>query len=173
MLVGTPSDHAQGVDDLFRRGKESFADAQAVVLKLRERFPTSKIALVGTSAVTVSVGNALERDLDIAVAEAFVLTSPVTVSHKGSATISDLDVDGARHRVLVVSNLHDQCVSFPAYAGKRLAEGNHYAFIEVDSTEGEASEKCRARSPHVFLGIETDVLRDIQGWLDGQPMRVQ
>lgn len=171
VLVDTPSDHAQGVDDLFRRSKESFADTQAVVARVRARFPASKIALVGTSAGTVSVGNALERDPDIA--DAFVVTSPVTVSHKGSATIADLDVDGTRHRVLVVSNLNDQCVSSPAYAGKRLAEGNHYAFIEVDSTEGEASEKCGARSPHGFLGIETGVLRDIQGWLDGQPMRMQ
>ena len=171
VLVDTPSDHAQGVDDLFRRSKQSFIDTQAVTAKLRERFPTAKIALVGTSAGTVSVGNALERDPGIAAA--FVLTSPVTVAHRGGATISGLDVDGTQHRVLVVSNLHDQCVASPAYAGKRLAEGNHYAFIEVDSTEGEASSKCGGRSPHGFLGIETNVLHDIQAWLDGQPIQMQ
>jgi alpha-beta hydrolase superfamily lysophospholipase len=88
VLADAPSDHAPGVDDLFRHGKESFADTQAIVAKVRERFPTSKIALVGTSAGTVSVGNALERDPNIA--DAFVLTSPVTVSRKGGgATISD------------------------------------------------------------------------------------
>jgi pimeloyl-ACP methyl ester carboxylesterase len=88
VLADAPSDHAPGVDDLFRHGKESFADTQAIVAKVRERFPTSKIALVGTSAGTVSVGNALERDPNIA--DAFVLTSPVTVSRTGGgATISD------------------------------------------------------------------------------------
>ncbi|KXU88812.1 hypothetical protein CI15_10970 [Paraburkholderia monticola] len=170
VLVDTPSDHVEGVDDLFRRSKKSFADTQAIVAKVRERFPTSKIALVGTSAGTVSVGNALERDAGIA--DAFVLTSPVTVSRKGGgANISDLDVDGNTHRVLVVSNKNDQCVSSPAYAGKRLAERNHYAYVEVGSTEGEGdvATRCGGHSPHGFLGIETEVIGDVQGWLEGQP----
>ncbi|MGF6810993.1 hypothetical protein OKW30_006185 [Paraburkholderia sp. Clong3] len=174
VLVDTPSDRAPGVDDLFRRSKESFADTQAIVAKLRERFPKSKIALIGTSAGTVSVGNALERDPSIA--DAFVLTSPVTVSHKGGgATISDLDVDGTTHRVLVVSNRNDQCVSSPAYAGKRLAESNHFAYVEVGSTEGEGdtSTRCGGHSPHGFLGIETEVLANIHGWLRGQPLQKQ
>jgi hypothetical protein len=168
VLVDTPSDHTQGVDDLFRRSKESFADTQAIVAMVRERFPTSKIALVGTSAGTLSVGNALERNPDIA--DAFVLTSPVTVARKGGATISDLDVDGATHRVLVVSNRSDQCLSSPSFAGKRLAGSNHYAYVEVDSTQGEgdASARCGGRSPHGFLGIETEVIGDIHGWLHGQ-----
>jgi hypothetical protein len=174
VLVDTPSDHEQGADDLFRRSKESFADTQAVVAKVRERFPAAKLALVGTSAGTVLVGNALERDPNLA--DAFVLTSPVTVSRKGGgATIADLDVDGSAHRVLVVSNRGDQCVSSPAYAGKRLAERNHYAYVEVDSTEGEGdlSTRCGGHSPHGFLGIETEVLGAIHGWLQGEPQPAQ
>ncbi|QBQ96920.1 hypothetical protein [Paraburkholderia pallida] len=170
VLVDTPSDHTEGVDDLFRRSKESFADTQAVMATLRQRFPNSKIALVGTSAGTVSVGNALDRDPTLA--DAFVLTSPVTVSHKGSAAIGDLDVDGTKYRVLVVSNEHDACVSSPAYAGKRLAEHNHFDFVSVDSTDGsgDTSEKCGGHSPHGFLGIEKEVLGGINNWLVGQPV---
>jgi pimeloyl-ACP methyl ester carboxylesterase len=169
VLVDTPSDHTQGVDDLFRLSGESLSDIQAVMGKVRARFPSSKIALVGTSAGTVSVANALERDPDIA--DAFVLTSPVTVSHKGSPSLSGvLDVDGNKHRVMIVSNKNDQCVSSPAYAGKRLAEHFNYAFVEVESTDGEgdSSQKCAAHAPHGFLGIEKEVLGDIQGWLNAQ-----
>jgi len=104
------------------------------VATLRQRFPTSKIALVGTSSGTVSVGNALQRDP--ALAEAFVLTSPVTVSHRGGGTLASLDVDGTKYRALVVSNQHDECVSSPAYASKHLAEHNHFDFVQVDSTDG-------------------------------------
>lgn len=167
-LVDTPSDKAQGVDDLFRLTKDSFIDMQAIVATLRQRFPTSKIALVGTSSGTVSVGNALERDP--ALADAFVLTSPVTVSRRGGGTLANLDVDGTKYRVLVVSNKHDECPAAPAYAGKRLAENNHFDFVQVDSTEGrdDTSAQCGGHSPHGFLGIEPEVLGDINGWLNGQ-----
>lgn len=173
VLVDTPSDHAEGVDDLFRRSKASFTDTQAVMATLRQRFPNSKVALVGTSAGTASGNNALDRDPTMA--DAFVLTSPVTVSHKGSATIADLDVDGTKHRVLVVSNEHDECVSSPAYAGKRLAEHNHFDFVSVDSLDGggDASQKCGGHSPHGFLGIEMEVLGKINGWLAGRPLAAQ
>ena len=167
-LVDTPSDKAQGVDDLFRLTKDSFTDTQAIVTKLRQLFPNAKIALVGTSSGTVSVGNALQRDSTLA--DAFVLTSPVTVSRRGGDTLAGLDVDGAKYRVLVISNEHDECPAAPAYAGKRLAEHNHFDFVQVDSTEGrgDTSTQCGGHSPHGFLGIEPEVLGDINGWLNGQ-----
>lgn len=168
VLVDTPSDHADGVDDLFRLTKESFADTQAIVATLRQRFPNARIALVGTSSGTVSVGNALQRDP--ALADAFVLTSPVTFSRRGGGMLAGLDVDGTKHRVLVVSNEHDDCVSSPAYGGKRLAEHNHFSFVQVDSTDGrgEKSTECGGHSPHGFLGIEMEVLRDVRDWLATQ-----
>lgn len=167
-LVDTPSDHAQGVDGLFRLDKESFKDTQAIVATLRQRFPNAKIALVSTSAGTLSVGNALQRDPSLA--DAFVLTSPVTVSRRGGGSLANLDVDGTTHRVLVVSNEHDACVSSPAFAGKRLAGHNHFDFVSVDSTEGGGDREtdCGGHSPHGFLGIEKAVLGDIDGWLAGK-----
>jgi hypothetical protein len=137
---------------------------------VRERFPGAKIALVGTSAGTMSVGNALQRDPGLV--DAFVLTSPVTVARGagGSGAISDVDVDGTKYRVLVVSNEHDACLVSPAYAGKRLAEHNHFDFISVDSTAGGGDRvaDCGGHSPHGYLGIETDVLGQINRWLRGE-----
>lgn len=175
-LVDTPSDHPNGVDDTFRLSKESFTDTQAVVAALRQRFPNSKIALVSTSAGTMSVGNALDRDPTLA--DAFVLTSPVTVPHKGSPSLASLDfgsVKTAKYRLLTVSNADDGCVSSPAFSGKRFAKRNDFDYVEVESSEGagDRGEQCGAHSPHGFLGIEKEVLGDISEWLNGQPVAAQ
>ncbi|TDV06943.1 alpha/beta hydrolase family protein [Paraburkholderia caballeronis] len=168
VLVDTPSDHASGSEDLFRLGKESLADTQAIVTALRQRFPSSKIALVGTSRGTVSVGNALQRDP--ALADAYVLTSPVSVAQRGRPGVSGLDADGTKARVLVVANRHDGCAASAFASGSALAERNHFAFVAVDSTEGggDAKAECGGHSPHGFLGIERDVLDGIGNWLDGR-----
>ena len=174
VLVDTPSDYANGIDDGFRLGKDSFSDTEAVVKALRQRFPLSKVALVGTSRGTVSVGNALERDPGVA--NAFVLTSPVSIAQRGKAGVSGLDADGTKIRVLVISNQHDACPAASFYGGKRLAERNHFEFIAVESTEGGGDKQadCGAHSPHGFLGIESQVLGAIQGWLNNdQPAATQ
>jgi pimeloyl-ACP methyl ester carboxylesterase len=173
VLVDTPSDNADGVDDSFRLGKDSFTDTATIVRALRQRFPSSKIALVGTSRGTVSVGNAIERDPGVA--DAFVLTSPVSIARRRNAGLSGMHVDGTKYRVLVVSNQHDACPASPLYGGKRLAERNHFDFIAVDSTEGGGSAQadCGGHSPHGFLGIEDEALADINGWLTGHPVAAQ
>jgi hypothetical protein len=167
VLVDTPSDKTDGVDDLFRLSSESFVDSKAVVTQVRQRFPNAKIALVGTSSGTVSVGNALQRDATLA--DAYVLTSPVTVSRREGGTLAGLDADGTKYRVLIVSNQHDECPSSPSYAAKQLADRNHFDFVSVDSDEGSGNKpsECQGHSPHGFLGIEREVLGDIQGWLSG------
>ena len=173
VLYDAPSDYADGVSDPFRLSKDSIADLKAVIGELHKRFPSSKIALVGTSRGTVSVGNAIERDPGVA--DAFVLTSPVTVARGHTIGISGMHVDGTKARVLVVSNQHDACPVSPLYGGKRLAERNHFDFIAVDSAEGGGSVQadCGGHSPHGFLGIEQRVLENICDWLTGQPVAAQ
>ncbi|MFK4443550.1 hypothetical protein ABH944_003928 [Caballeronia udeis] len=173
VLVDTPSDYANGIDDSFRLGKDSLRDTEAVVKALRQRFPSSKVALVGTSRGTSSVGNAIERDPSLA--DAFVLTSPVSIAQRGNAGVSGLDADGTKIRVLVVSNQHDACPVALFYGAKGLAERNHFDFISVDSTEGGGNRAadCGGHSPHGFLGIEAQVLDAINGWLNGQPAATQ
>lgn len=157
-LVDTPSDKVQGIADLFRLSRESFTDTQAVVATFRQRFLGSKIVLVGTNPGTVPVGNAQQRDPRLAAA--FVLTSPVTVSHRGDETLVSLDVDGTKYRVLVASNQRDGCVSSPAYAGRHLPERNHFDFAQVDPADdsGNRQTECGGNSPHGFPSIEKECL---------------
>ena len=60
-IVDTPSDQSSGMNDAFRLSDAHVQDLSAVVAVLRQRFPAAKIALVGTSRGTISVGNALRQ----------------------------------------------------------------------------------------------------------------
>lgn len=166
VLVDAPSDMQQrGMNDYFRRSKEALTDQRAIVAQVRQRFPNSKIALVSTSRGTVTVGNVLEHAPELAYG--YVLTSPesVAIKHPG---ISDLDVpEQYRGKVLIVSNKNDVCPVANYAGGKRLASRNNVAFIIEESDEGGGDKQsdCGPRSPHGFLGIEGDTLKDIDGWM--------
>jgi len=168
-MIDTPSDYANGIEDGFRHSKDSLRDVEAAVQALRKRFPSSRIALVGTSRGTSSVGNVLEHNPGLA--DAFVLTSPVAIARKDRAGVSGLEADGTKFRVLVLSNRDDACPAAMFYAAKQLADKNHFNFIAVESTGGggDRQAECSGHSPHGFLGIEDKVLGEINQWLAGLP----
>lgn len=169
VMIDTPSDYANGIEDGFRHTKDSLRDVEAAVLALRKRFPSSRIALVGTSRGTSSVGNVLERSPGLV--DAFVLTAPVSIARKDRAGVSGLTADGTKLRVLVVSNRNDACPAALFYGAKQLADKNHFNFIAVESTDGggDRQAECSGHSPHGFLGIEGKVLGEINGWLADLP----
>lgn len=166
VLTDAPSDmQLRGMDDYYRRSKDALADQRAIVAQVRQRFPNSKIALIGTSRGTVTVGNVLEHAPELA--DEYVLTSPesVAVKHPG---ISDLDVsEQYRSNVLIVSNKRDVCRVANYAGGKRLAARNNVAFITEESDEGggDRQSDCGGHSPHGFLGIEGDTLKNINAWI--------
>jgi hypothetical protein len=106
-IFDAPSDQSSGMNDAFRLGEVHAQDIHVVIAALRQRFPAAKIALVGTSRGTVSVGNALEREPHDA--DAYVLTSPVTIASRGQAGLSGMHWDVGTSPVLVVSNENDAC----------------------------------------------------------------
>ena len=169
VMIDTPSDYANGVEDAFRHSRDSLRDVEAAVQALRKRFPSSRIAVVGTSRGTSSVGNVLEHKPSLA--DAFVLTSPVAIARKDRAGVSGLEADGTKLRVLVLSNRNDTCPAAMFYAARQLADKNHFNFIAVESTDGggDRQAECSGHSPHGFLGIEDKVLGEINHWLAGLP----
>ncbi|MBK5119208.1 hypothetical protein IQ288_04865 [Burkholderia sp. R-69980] len=166
VLTDAPSDmQMRGMDDYYRRSKDALADQKAIVAQVRQRFPNSKIVLVSTSRGTVTVGNVLEHAPELA--DEYVLTSPesVAIRHPG---IPDLDVpEQYRGKVLIVSNKNDVCPVANYAGGKHLASRNNVAFITEESDEGggDRQSDCGGHSPHGFLGIEGDTLKDINDWL--------
>lgn len=169
VMIDTPSDYPNGVEDAFRHSKDALRDVEAAVQALRQRFPSSRIALIGTSRGTSSVGNVMERNPGLV--DAFVLTAPVSIARKGRAGVSGLDADGTRLHALVLSNRNDACPAALFHGAKQLADKNHFDFIAVESTEGggDMQADCSGRSPHGFLGIEDQVLEEIDRWLTGLP----
>ena len=168
-IFDAPSDNAGGMPDVFRLGADTVTDVGGAVSELRKRYPGAKVALLGTSRGTITVGNALKRQPGLA--DAFVLTSPVTQANHGQAGLSGLSWKGNKARVLVLSNEHDGCQVSPPDAAKRMAEENGFDFITVSSSMGDGDRKsdCKSQSPHGFLGIETTVLDSINGWLNKNP----
>ena len=164
-LFDTPSDHADGVKDHFRLSKDAVKDVETAVSEVRKRFPNSKVALLATSRGTITAGNVLKRDP--AVADAYILTSPVTQANKGQLGLSELSWPDNKARVLVVSNEHDGCDVSPFDAAKNLASANGFDFIAVSSNLSKRNaDECGANSPHGFLGIETSTLDAIRKWLE-------
>ncbi len=170
-IFDAPSDNAGGMPDVFRLRADTVTDVGGAVSELRKRYPGAKVALLGTSRGTITVGNVLKRQPGLA--DAFVLTSPVTQANHGQAGLSGLSWNGNKARVLVLSNEHDACQVSPPDAAKRMAEENGFDFVAVSSSTGGGDRKsdCKAQSPHGFLGIETTVLDSINGWLNNDPSR--
>ncbi|WP_118179736.1 hypothetical protein [Paraburkholderia phosphatilytica] len=172
-IFDAPSDNASGMNDVFRLSADGAQDIAVVVAELRKRYPNAKVALIGTSRGTISVGNVLKRNP--ALADAYVLTSPVTNAGGGQAGLSGLSWEGNKARVLMLSNEHDGCFVSPFSGAKRVANSNGFDFVAVSSSEGGGSRKaeCGANSPHGYLGIEQQVLDTINGWLNGKPVAAQ
>ncbi|MFM0210244.1 hypothetical protein PQQ96_22845 [Paraburkholderia sediminicola] len=164
-IVDAPSDQSSGMNDAFRLSEAHAQDIHVVVAALRQSFPAAKIALVGTSRGTISVGNVLHREPRLA--DAYVLTSPVTIGTRGESGLSGMHWDVGATPVLVVSNENDGCRVSPFSAARTLAEDNRFQFLAVSSSErGRVrADECGAKSPHGFLGIETQVLSTISQWL--------
>jgi len=164
-----PSDYARGMDDSFRLSAEHVQDVAAAVALLRKQYPQAHIALVGTSRGSISVGNVLRQQPQLA--DAYVLTSPVTVAGRGGPGLSGVSWTKSAARVLVVSNHGDDCPVSPLWAAQKMAETNGFDFIAVSSDAGDTRMPgaCGAHSPHGYLGIEQSVLDQINGWLRGTP----
>ena len=168
-IFDAPSDNAAGMQDVFRLSPDASTDVEATVLELRKRYPDAKVAMIGTSRGTITVGNVLKRHQELA--DAFVMTSPVTRANRGQAGLFGLGWNGNKARVLVLSNVNDSCQVSPVGAAKQMAEENGFDFVSVSSSMGEGDRKsdCKAHSPHGFLGIETKVLDSIAAWLNNKP----
>ena len=164
-IVDAPSDRSSGMNDAFRLSEAHAQDLHVIVAALRQRFPAAKIALVGTSRGTISVGNVLHREPRLA--DAYVLTSPVTIGMRGETGLSGMHWDVSTTPVLVVSNENDGCRVSPFSAAHTLAKDNRFQFLAVSSSErgGNGASECGAKSPHGFLGIETQVLSAVSRWL--------
>jgi hypothetical protein len=97
-----------------------------------------------------------------------VLTSSVAGRSASGETVFDSDLGAIAVPVLVVADRGDTCPSAgPGFAPQilaALARSPRKDIIYVESHQLQ-SEPCEAMSPHGYLGIESDVVQRIAGWI--------
>lgn len=171
VMVDTPSDYADGADDSYRASKDALKDTEAIVAEVRKRFPEAKVALFSTSRGTISVANFVNREP--ALADAFILTSPVSVMSRHVGGRAKISIDHSdQYRVLYVANKGDVCRATPYDGSRALAESGNFPFVAEESHEGggDPHSDCGGHAPHGYLGIESKVMNDINGWLTEPPV---
>ena len=179
-LVDAPSDH-WGEDGLggFRAAPEHVQDLGRIVLDLRQR-GAAAVWLVGTSRGAISAANAASRLDGPAAPDGLVLTSPVSSGNaRGqkawvAQTVFDAPLEAIRMPVLVIGHAQDKCLRSPATLNERIlarTAGVREQLVTVEGGPGRAAlsavEACEGRSPHGFMGQETEVAAGIARFVRG------
>ncbi len=179
-LVDAPSDHP-GEDGLagFRIAGEHAEDLGKVIADVRTR-TNLPVWLIGTSRGTISAVNAAARLSGSAAPDGLVLTSALTSGYSGGRkewvahTVFDLPLESIRAPVLVVGHAEDKCVRTPPDLMGNITgrtNGVREQVVTVAGGPGEPGPQsvhaCRGRSPHGYLGQETEVAAGISRFIGG------
>lgn len=127
---------------------------------------TAPIWLIGTSMGSIAAANGA-ASLPGKIA-GVVLTSSVAGPSRAGETVFDSNPGAIAVPALVVANRGDTCPSAgPGFAPQilaALARSPRKDVIYFESHQSQ-SEPCEAMSPHGYLGIESDVVQRIAGWI--------
>jgi hypothetical protein len=156
-VIDAPSDHPDGMDELFRMSRAHADDIDSVALYLKSKADIP-VWLVGTSGGTFSAAGGAIASNNI---DGLVLTSTVTRSRpdwKTAGTHPDGVASMALHNILVptliVSHRGDACDVTPATDAEKLrcllitAKRADVAFL--DGGDAPKSGPCDAFSQHGF-----------------------
>jgi hypothetical protein len=179
-LVDAPSDH-RGEDGLggFRMSPQHAEDIGKVIAHVRERTKLP-VWLVGTSRGAISAVNAASRLTGPAAPDGLVLTSAVTSGRVGgrkawvAQTVFSARLDAIRVPVLVVAHASDTCVRTPPRLAPGIVaktSGTREQTVIVKggpgTKRGVSVEACEGRTPHGFIGQETEVTDGIIRFIRG------
>jgi hypothetical protein len=161
-VVDAPSDLGL-LTDTIRMSARHARDVAAVVTDVKQRFPESRVYLVGTSRGTVSAAYA-GAALGTTVA-GVVLSSTIFTASKGGSGLSRFDYASIKSPLLVVHHVDDTCVVTPYGPAKEL--GQTYPLISVSGGDAARSDPCEAFSAHGYLGVEAPTVAAIGRWMRG------
>ena len=128
----------------------------------RLRAIAKPVVIESTSRGTIVAGSNAAR-LGANGPDLLVLTSPVTV---GNDSLARVDVHSIMIPSLVVTNDNDRCRVSPPGGAVALAERLGSATILHFSSSELNGNVCEPLSPHGYLGIEPDVMRQIVNWIE-------
>lgn len=163
-LIDIPSD-SRGMSDSFRMSRRHFDDIEAVANDLQQRFPGSRLFLIGTSRGTVSAayaGAALAPRL-----AGVVLTSSLFNATRNGNGLSGFDFASIAAPLLIVHHVDDACRFTPYHAARSLAA--KYPLISVNGGKEPRSGPCDPFSAHGYFGKEVATVNAIVDWMLGKP----
>ncbi len=166
-IFGRPTDMAE-LDYADRIGELHLTDVACVLAFVKARSPLP-VWLVGTSRGTISATAAAIR-LQGEVA-GVVLTSSV-VSYKKPGAVPKQDLAAIKVPVLVLHHAKDACVLCQPHEVPFILRGLTNAPVKqllmVDGGANPSGDPCEARHWHGFIGMESEAVSLMAGWM-GQP----
>lgn len=169
------SDQMAGLNGDIRLSGAHARDITKVMADVRRRHNVP-VWLVSTSASTISVASAAARfpNPKLGGPDGIVLTSSLTVLAKGlcGRSIYFAQLANIRVPVLSIGHENDACPCSPGGAGvgrkmiaalKQSPKKEHKVW--TGGNPPISKEPCLARTPHGFLGVESDVVRAIAEWI--------
>lgn len=167
-VIDAPSDYqdSDGMLGGFRYSEEHAEDTMAVVSYLRER-ANVPVWLVGTSRGTESAANAAVRRPSLI--DGVVLTASMSEENGKGFALPEMELEKITSPVFLATHEDDDCWVTPPRGSEsiKLALLNA-ARVELKTYTGgrEArAEACKGLSAHGFYGIEEQVVKDIDGFI--------
>ncbi len=163
VIFDAPSDHYRnpGMRGGYRNSSDHITDIKAIMAELK-KYTTKPLWLSGTSRGTESVAYAAIHADQLA---GIILTSSMTVDNDSGEPVTSLELGKITLPVFIGAHRHDDCWVTPPTGAEEIKSGLKNAKVVMlrmyDGGDEPISEACKARSAHGFLGIESQVLKDI------------
>jgi len=180
VLVDAPSDY-QGKDGLgaFRGSIEHAEDISTIISDIRSRV-SLPIYAVGHSRGSISAVNAATLTKPPNSPDGIAILSPVTLGRENAhkkwvaQTVFNLPVEQINLPLLVVAHREDKCVRTPPNLAPKIVEkaaGTKGEMIFIDGGPGSKNTglaACNGRSPHGFVGQDTELVSFLTEFLRGR-----
>lgn len=174
-VADAPSDHAGGMNAVFRMSGEHHGDIAAIAAHLKKTADVP-IWLVGTSMGTFSAARGAMNAKDVA---GLVLTSTITrakpdwkIKASHPAGVGSMALQQVTVPTFILSHRNDGCDITPASDGAslkaRLVKSPRVEVRLLDGGLPPKSPPCEAMSQHGFLGIEKEAVATIAAFINGR-----
>ncbi|WP_019903565.1 hypothetical protein [Methylobacterium sp. 77] len=140
----------------------------ADLVRLAHAQSPGPVFLLGTSQGSIAAMNGASRLGPDQIA-GVIMTESVSRMGKSGETVFDASPDRVHVPALIVANERDACaVSPPADADLIASALSASPAVTVLHVRGGAScaRPCGSLSPHGYLGMESDLVADIVGWME-------
>ncbi len=154
------------------RKSPAYAQVVTTLVKYAHEQTPGPVFLLGTSQGSIAAMNGAANLAAPALA-GVVLTESVSRDSISHETVFDAFPDKVTVPTLIVANRTSACDVAPAEDASLIkAAMTHAVEVEilyVQGGESRSSNPCASKSPHGYLGIESQVVTKIGAWLRARP----